>query len=165
VIRINFYEIVPGHEPEDAGVGWADQVPQIGAHVTHLHDGEVCWRVVDVSIHPSDTGSQNHLNMERGRPVQLAIVEVFVVPTHGLHGPAPVDPSPHGIRPSDNVVADMIADILRWAADEIEAQDEAHRTDADDVNLGDLTDHIRCFDSQPGRGSAVPWPANVPRPS
>lgn len=161
MLRINFYEIVPGHEPEDAGVGWADQVPQIGAHVTHLHDGEVCWRVVDVSIHPSDTGSQNHLNMERGRAVQLAIVEVFVVPADGLHVAAPVDPSPHGIRPSDNVVADMIATALEWAADEMLAQDEAHNGG----DMLDLTDHIRCFGSQPDRRSLVPWPANVPRPN
>lgn len=45
------------------------------------------------------------------------------------------------------------AETLLWAADELDAQAEAHNQ-----NLIDYTDHLRCFTEQPQRKSIVPRP-------
>jgi hypothetical protein len=55
----------------------------------------------------------------------------------------------------------VVAALLNWAADEMDAQHVAHRSN---MWLDDQTDHIRCFDDQPRRRSLVPWPEGVPRP-
>lgn len=83
-------------------------------------------------------------------------------------GPMPLGRVSRSVRPHQlacrPVVAEgnAIASVLEWAADEMLAQDAAHGGDS--AAMVDLTDHIRCFASQPDRGSAVTWPENVVRP-
>ncbi len=57
---------------------------------------------------------------------------------------------------------DPLAQILEWAADEIDAQAAAHNVK--EPQMIDLTDHIRCFGDQPDRRSITPWPEAVRRP-
>jgi len=52
----------------------------------------------------------------------------------------------------------MVADLLRWVGDELEAS----ALDPEDI---DLIDHIRCLADQPARRTLVPWPETVPRPT
>ena len=55
----------------------------------------------------------------------------------------------------------ILAEVITWAADEIEAQ-AAQRGEAERVN--DYIDHLRLFATQTDRVSAIPWPSGLAQP-
>lgn len=69
-------------------------------------------------------------------------------------------PSIRGVPVEFGGPGGMVAAVLRWVGDELETA--VYRDRKIDI---DVIDHIRCVADQRHRGTLVPWPEGLPRPT